>query len=51
MPLRCTLNIDEVDDPEKAWTDIAEKIGENVEVVKAACIIMWVMSLSEIFFP
>jgi len=33
-PYSCTLNIDEVDDIEKAWSDIAGKIGEPVDVVK-----------------
>jgi alanyl-tRNA synthetase len=28
-PYSCTLNIDEVDDVEKAWADIAAKIGED----------------------
>ena len=35
-PYSCTLNIDEVDDPDKAWADIAATIGEDVEVVKKA---------------
>lgn len=35
-PYSCTLNIDEVDDVDKAWADIAAKIGEDPEVVKAA---------------
>jgi len=33
-PYSCLLNIDETDDIEKTWSDIAEKIGENVDVVK-----------------
>jgi len=28
-PYSCTLNIDEVDDVDKAWADIAAKIGED----------------------
>jgi len=34
-PYSCTLNIDELDDVDKAWTDIAEKIGVDAEIVKA----------------
>lgn len=35
-PYSCTLNIDEVDDVDKAWQDISDKIGINVEIVKQA---------------
>lgn len=35
-PYSCTLNIDEVDDIDKAWLDISEKIGVDVETVKNA---------------
>lgn len=29
-PYSCTLNIDEVDDLDKTWADIAEKVGQPV---------------------
>ena len=35
-PYSCLLNIDEVDDIEKTWKIISEKIGENEENVKNA---------------
>jgi alanyl-tRNA synthetase len=35
-PYSCTLNIDEVDDPDKAWQDISDKIGVDVDTVKKA---------------
>jgi alanyl-tRNA synthetase len=35
-PYSCTLNIDEVDDIDKAWANIAEKINVDVDTVKAA---------------
>ena len=35
-PYSCLLNIDEVDDIEKTWKIISEKIGENEENVKKA---------------
>ena len=35
-PYSCTLNIDEVDDVDKAWNDIAQKIGMDAETVKKA---------------
>lgn len=35
-PYSCTLNIDEIDDPEKAWQDIADKIGHSVDEVRNA---------------
>mmetsp|Transcript_3506 Transcript_3506/g.5263 ORF Transcript_3506/g.5263 Transcript_3506/m.5263 type:complete len:480 (-) Transcript_3506:954-2393(-) len=33
-PYSCTLNIDEVDDVDKAWEEIAERIDETIENVK-----------------
>jgi len=33
-PISCTLNIDELDNVEKAWDDIAAKIGLPVETVR-----------------
>jgi alanyl-tRNA synthetase len=33
-PYSCTLNIDEVDDIEKTWAELAEKINEPVDKVK-----------------
>ena len=35
-PYSCQLNIDEVDDIEKTWARISEKIGVETEKVKAA---------------
>lgn len=35
-PYSCILNIDEIDDPEKGWRDIAEKIGVEVQALKDA---------------
>jgi alanyl-tRNA synthetase len=35
-PYSCTLNIDEVDDIEKTWQELAVKINEPVDKVKAA---------------
>ena len=35
-PYSCTLNIDEVDDVDKAWKEISDKIGINVDIVKQA---------------
>lgn len=35
-PYSCTLNIDEVDDIEKTWAELAAKINEPVEKVKSA---------------
>ena len=35
-PYSCTLNIDEVDDVDKAWNDIAQKIGMDAETVRNA---------------
>lgn len=35
-PYSCTLNIDEVDDVDKAWNDIAEKVGADAETVRSA---------------
>jgi len=34
-PLSCTLDVDEVEDLDATWKEIAEKIGEPVEKVKA----------------
>ena len=33
-PFSCTLNIDEVDDIEKTWAELAAKLEEPVETVK-----------------
>lgn len=33
-PISCTLNVDEVENIDATWNDIAAKIGEPVEVVK-----------------
>jgi len=33
-PYSCTLNIDEVDDIEKEWCNLADKMGEPVDKVK-----------------
>lgn len=35
-PYSCTLNIDEVEDVDKAWNDIAEKVGADAETVRSA---------------
>jgi alanyl-tRNA synthetase len=35
-PISCTLNVDEVEDIDKTWADIATKIGEDIETVKHA---------------
>jgi alanyl-tRNA synthetase len=35
-PYSCTLNIDEVDDVDKAWQEISDKIGINVDILKQA---------------
>lgn len=35
-PYSCTLNIDEVDDIEKTWKELATKIDEPVDKVKHA---------------
>eukprot|EP00744_Colponema_vietnamica_P000780 GILI01001356.1.p1 GENE.GILI01001356.1~~GILI01001356.1.p1 ORF type:complete len:965 (+),score=358.80 GILI01001356.1:48-2942(+) len=35
-PLSCQLNVDEVDDLDKTWAEIAEKIGMPVDAVKKA---------------
>jgi len=35
-PYSCTLNIDEVDDIEKTWKELADKIEEPVDAVKKA---------------
>jgi len=35
-PYSCQLNIDEVDDIDKTWARIAEKIGVETEKVKQA---------------
>jgi alanyl-tRNA synthetase len=35
-PYSCTLNIDEVEDIEKTWAELAAKIDEPVEKVKSA---------------
>jgi len=35
-PYSCTLNIDEVEDIEKTWAELATKIEEPVDKVKQA---------------
>jgi alanyl-tRNA synthetase len=35
-PYSCTLNMDEVDDPEATWKQIADQIGQEVSEVKSA---------------
>lgn len=35
-PISCTLNVDEAENIDETWKEIAQKIGEPVDVVKSA---------------
>jgi len=43
-PYSCTLNIDETDDIEKTWAELAAKLGEPVEQVKQS-----ILEMKEVF--